>query len=339
MSTLASALLEVRDLVTHFVAPSGATVRAVDGVTLSVRQGRTLGVVGESGSGKTMLVRSIMGLLPESGVARGGTVRLGDRELTALNQKQLRDVWGADVAMIFQNPATSLNPVRRVGPQITSPLRRHLGMGKRQAREVAASLLDSVGVPEAARRLDAYPHELSGGMCQRVMIAIALACKPKLLLADEPTTALDVTVQRQVLELLDIERTELSMAMMLVTHDLGVVHAHSHDVAVMYAGKVVEHAPTPTLFARMAMPYTEALFGSIPRLSDASHTPLRVIPGRPPDLSKPIVGCSFAPRCLHATDRCRAEAPPLAPLASDPEHLVACWHPLGGDNRVPAGTP
>ena len=254
-------------------------------------------------------------------------MRLGDRELTALNQKQLRDVWGADVAMIFQNPATSLNPVRRVGPQITSPLRRHLGMGKRQAREMAASLLDSVGVPEATRRLDAYPHELSGGMCQRVMIAIALVCRPKLLLADEPTTALDVTVQRQVLELLDIERTELSMAMMLVTHDLGVVHADSHDVAVMYAGKVVEHAPTPTLFAD-----GDALYRGAVRVDTAAERRGAIrrcasFPAVRPTCRNRSSVAALRRVARTRPDQCRAAAPPLAPLASDPEHLVVLAPP------------
>jgi peptide/nickel transport system ATP-binding protein len=320
-------LLEVRDLVTQFATPAGP-LRAVDGVSLSLERGRTLGIVGESGSGKTVLARSLMGLLPREGVTRQGEVRLNGRDLMALSDEELRDVWGVDVAMVFQNPMTSLNPVRRIGQQMASPLRRHLRLSKREARQRALELLRAVGIPDAEGRLDAYPHELSGGMRQRVMIAIAIACKPSLLLADEPTTALDVTVQKQVLELLDREQAELSMAMILVTHDLGVVSAHSDHVAVMYAGKVVERAPTRALFDAMKMPYTEALFRSIPRLEDKSHTPLPVIPGRPPDLVNRPVGCSFAPRCSYAQDRCREEEPPLRRLDGSVVHEVACWYPI-----------
>ena len=321
-------LLEVKDLRVHFVGRRGL-VRAVDGVSLSVGAGRTLGIVGESGSGKTVLVRSIMGLIDGPGAKRAGQVLLEGRDLTQLLPSELRMVWGRDIGMVFQNPMTSLNPVRRVGDQVAAPMRRHLGMSKRSARVASRDLLRSVGIAEADRRLDVYPHEMSGGMRQRVMIAIALACRPKLLLADEPTTALDVTVQKQVLELLDRERAALSTAMILVTHDLGVVSAHSDDVAVMYAGKIVEQAPTRHLFSRVHMPYTEALLRSIPRLAAPSHTPLEVIPGRPPDLSLDRRGCSFAPRCSYATDRCRIDEPPLRAVAGARDHLVACWYPLG----------
>jgi peptide/nickel transport system ATP-binding protein len=269
-----------------------------------------------------------MGLLPREGVTREGEVLLDGRDLVAMSPGELRDVWGANVGMVFQNPMTSLNPVRRVGDQIAAPLRRHHKLSRRKAGWRAQQLLRAVGIPDASKRMDAYPHELSGGMRQRVMIAIAIACRPKLLLADEPTTALDVTVQRQVLELLDREQAELSMAMMLVTHDLGVVSAHSDEVAVMYAGRVVERAPTKTLFEGMKMPYTEALFRSIPRLDDENHTTLTVIPGRPPDLTRREPGCSFAPRCQYAQDRCRREDPPLIPVGGDAQHQVACWYPI-----------
>jgi peptide/nickel transport system ATP-binding protein len=218
--------------------------------------------------------------------------------------------------------------VRLVGAQVAAPMRRHLGLSKRAARAEALELLRSVGIADAESRLDVYPHELSGGMRQRVMIAIALACTPKLLLADEPTTALDVTVQKQVLELLDHQRAMHSTAMLLVTHDLGVVSAHTDDIAVMYAGRVVERAPTRRLFERVHMPYTEALMRSIPRLGAPSHTPLAVIPGRPPDLSVERQGCAFAPRCSYATEQCRTSDPPLRDVSGAGEHLVACWYPL-----------
>jgi oligopeptide/dipeptide ABC transporter ATP-binding protein len=323
----ADALLEVEDLRVHFDGRRGV-VRAVDGVSLTVRPGRSLGIVGESGSGKTVLIRSIMGLIDQTGAHREGHVRFSGVDLAELPPEELRKFWGRDIGMVFQNPMTSLNPVRRVGVQVAAPMRRHLGLSKRAARTAAVELLRSVGIADAESRVDVYPHELSGGMRQRVMIAIALACRPKLLLADEPTTALDVTVQKQVLELLDHQRAIHSTAMVLVTHDLGVVSAHTDDVAVMYAGRIVEQAPTRRLFSRVHMPYTEALMKSIPRLRAPSHTPLEAIPGRPPDLSLRRQGCSFAPRCPYATEQCRTTDPPLRAVPGAPEHLVACWYPL-----------
>ncbi len=320
-------LLDVVDLRTHFRTPRGV-VKAVDGVSLSVDRGKTLGVVGESGSGKTVLARSIMGLLPRTNVDRGGEVLFLGQDLTQLSEVQLRQVWGREITMIFQDPMTSLNPVMRVGRQITESLRYHLHMGRDESRETAVALLRSVGIPEPERRLKEYPYQLSGGMRQRVMVAIALACGPRLLLADEPTTALDVTVQAQILDLLARQQSDRFMGMILVTHDLGVVAGRTDEIAVMYAGKIVEKASTRTLFSDMKMPYTEALLQSIPRTTDQPHNRLRVISGRPPDLVHLPSGCSFAPRCPYAQSRCLEEEPPLQE-APTPGHLYACWYPVG----------
>ncbi len=321
-------LLEVEDLRTSFRTPRGA-VLAVDGVSLSLTRGRTLGVVGESGSGKTVLTRSIMGLLSGSNVTREGSVRFEGQELVGLPAKDLRTLWGTKIAMVFQDPMTSLNPVIRIGRQITESLRLHLDLDRKEAQATAISLLEQVGIPAPEARYHSFPGHLSGGLRQRVVIAIALACAPKLLLADEPTTGLDVTVQAQILDLLASLQEERSMAMILVTHDLGVVATRTDEIAVMYAGHIVERAPTASLFGAMAMPYTEALLRSTPRISNPSHTRLAVIDGRPPDLISPPKGCPFAPRCAYAQDRCRAERPPLVATSEDPLHLYACWYPLG----------
>jgi peptide/nickel transport system ATP-binding protein len=345
-------LLEVIDLHTSFRTGRGL-VRAVDGVSFTLGRGRTLGVVGESGSGKTVLSRSIMGLVPGSNVERSGVVRFSGHDLTAMSLAELREVWGLQVALIFQDPMTALNPVVRVGRQITESLRLRAGLDRKAAHDTAVALLKSVGIPAPEERLRNYPHELSGGMRQRVMIAIALACGPKLLLADEPTTGLDVTVQAQILDLLAAQQSERHMGMILVSHDLGVVANRTDEIVVMYAGQIVEQAPTAELFAHTRMPYTEALLRSIPRLSESSHTRLRAIPGRPPDLAADRQGCRFAPRCPYAQDHCRKEEPPLR--AAGQGHLFRCWYPVGsaeGDaalaynvaSRVPAalaftGTP
>jgi peptide/nickel transport system ATP-binding protein len=323
----AGVLLEVTDLKTHFRTPRGL-VKAVDGVSFVLDRGRTLGVVGESGSGKTVLSRSIMGLLGGKSLVREGSVRFEGQELIGLPTKQMRHIWGQEMAMIFQDPMSSLNPLMKIGAQIAEPLRVHLDMSSKTAAETAERLLREVRIPEAARRLEQYPHEMSGGMRQRVMIAIALACGPTLLFADEPTTALDVTVQSQILDLIGDERRERNMSVILVTHDLGVVAGRTDEIVVMYGGKLVEKAPTATLFANMKMPYTEALFESIPKLEDRSHSRLRTIPGRPPDLVNPPPGCPFAPRCAYARDRCHQEPPPLVP-ADTAGHLYACWYPVG----------
>jgi len=324
---VAEPLLEVKDLRVHFKTDDGI-VKAVDGVSYTVQPGETLGIVGESGSGKTVLSRSIMGLLPRSNVERTGRIRYEGTDISDYSQAEMRQVWGPEMAMIFQDPMTSLNPVMKIGKQITESLRFHLDMPKDEANDLAVSLLRSVGIPEPAKRVKEYPHQLSGGMRQRVVIAIALACGPKLLFADEPTTALDVTVQAQILNLLDAQQRERFMAMVLVTHDLGVVAGRAHDIAVMYAGKIVEKASAKTLFASMRMPYTEALLESIPKLEYASHTRLASIPGRPPDLANPPKGCNFAPRCRYAQERCLEEEPELQ-SGGDPGHVFACHFPVG----------
>lgn len=338
------ALLQVDELHTRFATAKGL-VRAVEGVSLSLERGRTLGIVGESGSGKSVLIRSIMRLMPKRNVHHDGEVRYEGKEILALPPRRVRDLWGTEMAMIFQDPMTSLNPVLRVGRQITEGMRFHLGMDKKTSSSNALSLLQAVGIPEPERRLRQYPHELSGGMRQRIMIAIALACGPKLLFADEPTTALDVTVQAQILNLLQDQQQQRDMAMILVTHDMGVVAGRADEIAVMYAGRIVEQAPTSKLFANVQMPYTEALLQSIPKLDAPTHTRLAAIPGRPPDLINPPDGCRFAPRCSYAQDRCWAEEPPL--VEAEPGHLYRCWYPVGtatvdlrgGQRTAPAAVP
>lgn len=334
----AEPLLAVEDLRTAFRTSKG-TVRAVDGVSFTLGRGKTLGVVGESGSGKTVLSRSIMGLLPTRDVERSGTVRFAGHDMTALSPAELRQVWGAELSMIFQDPMTALNPVVRIGRQITESLRLHLDMDRKEARATAVELLRSVGIPSPEERIRWYPHQLSGGMRQRVMIAIALACAPRLVLADEPTTGLDVTVQAQILDLLADLQHERHMAMILVTHDLGVVATRADEIVVMYAGRVVEQAPTGSLFTHTRMPYTRALMDSIPRLSDPSGTRLRAISGRPPDLLHPPPGCRFAPRCPYVQPKCLEHEPPLR-SAGAPDHLFACWYPLvDGAPSVPVDGP
>lgn len=320
-------LLVVEDLKTHFMVPAGA-VKAVDGVSLTLERGKTLGVVGESGSGKTILSRSIMGLNVVSNAVTTGSVKYAGMELVGRSPKQMRHLWGVEMAMVFQDPMTSLNPVVKVGRQLTEHVRQHLGMDKKAARNVAIELLKSVRIPEPEARFDNYPHQMSGGMRQRVCIAIALACGPKMLFADEPTTALDVTVQHQILNLLAGQQRDRFMTMIMVTHDLGVVAGRTDDIAVMYAGKIVEKAPTTTLFAEMRHPYTQALLFSIPKTNQPKHTRLTAIAGRPPDLISPPPGCKFAPRCPYAQDRCREEEPVLR-AADQSGHEFACHFPIG----------
>jgi len=318
-------VLEVDNLEVSFNTSRGP-LRAVQGVSLHLDQGKTLGIVGESGSGKTVLSRAIMGLLPKASTRQTGSVRYKGTEILNAPDDELRKLWSTHIAMVFQDPMTSLNPVQRIGNQITEPLRIHLNLSKSEAKETAISLLMQVGIPSPLERYAAYPAQLSGGMRQRVVIAIALACAPRLLLADEPTTGLDVTVQAQILDLLAQLQHDRDMAMILVTHDLGVVATRTDEIIVMYAGNVVERAPTNVLFKSMAMPYTEALLNSMPRLSNPSHTRLTAIEGRPPDLLHPPSGCPFSPRCPYAQDKCHVDKPPLVEAA--PGHSYACWYPL-----------
>ena len=319
-------LLKVVDLKTHYLTDRGV-VRAVDGVSIQLERGKTLGVVGESGSGKTQLSRSIMGLLPTKNVVRDGHIYYEGNDIIGYSPDEMRNVWGSEMSMVFQDPMTSLNPVIKIGRQITESLRFHLDMDKVEAHDTAIALLSSVGIPEPSQRLGEYPHQLSGGMRQRVTISITLACGPKLLFADEPTTALDVTVQAQILNLLQQQQKERHMAMILVTHDLGVVAGRTDEIAVMYGGKVVEQAATPVLFARMKHPYTQALLNSIPKIDNPSHTRLDAIGGRPPDLVHPPAGCNFSPRCPYAQDQCRTEEPPLME-GETPGHVYRCWFPV-----------
>ena len=326
-------LLEVEGLNVSF-ATSRGPLHAVQDVSLSLAQGKTLGIVGESGSGKTVLSRAIMGLLPRASSTQTGSVRYHGQEILNAPNDELRKLWSTHIAMVFQDPMTSLNPVQRIGHQISEPLKVHLKLPKGEAKETALSLLMQVGIPSPVERYENYPAQLSGGMRQRVMIAIALACAPRLLLADEPTTGLDVTVQAQILDLLGKLQHDRDMAMILVTHDLGVVATRTDEIIVMYAGNVVERAPTKVLFKSMAMPYTEALLNSMPRIANPSHTRLSAIEGRPPDLLHAPAGCPFAPRCPYAQEKCTREKPPLVEQA--PGHSYACWYPLTAENRAVA---
>jgi peptide/nickel transport system ATP-binding protein len=320
-------VVELIDLHTDIAMRKG-TAHPVGGVSLTVGKGETLGIVGESGCGKTMTALSIMRLLPNGGRIAGGSIRFGDLDLATADDDVMRTVRGNRIGMIFQDPMTSLNPCLTIGDQVAETVRLHRDVTRAQARERAREVLDLVGLPRAAERLDSYPHLLSGGMRQRVVIAMALACEPELLIADEPTTALDVTIQKQILELIDELRARLGMGVILVTHDLGVVAGHTDRVAVMYAGKVVETSGTRELFDNPRHPYTEALFRALPENVDHEHR-LYAIPGLPPDLSDPPTGCRFAPRCTYATDECRDGEPEL----TTDGHPFACFHPLGAKER------
>ena len=320
-------VLDIQNLSTHIQLTS-SVVQAVGNVDMHIDAGETLGVVGESGCGKSMTGLSIMGLLPPGGSIVSGSVKLDGRELVGLRQEELRQVRGNEVAMIFQDPLTSLDPTKTIGYQVAEPVRLHRGVSKAQALERAVEVLSLVGLPRPKERLDDYPHQLSGGLRQRVMIAMALANEPKLLIADEPTTALDVTIQAQILALLRELKDRLGMAMLLITHDMGVIAGHADRVNVMYAGRVVETADVRELFSDMHHPYTQALLASIPQLDQDANKALHAIPGLPPDLSHPPQGCRFAARCSRATDKCRAEEPSLAGKTS--EHRFSCWHPVDG---------
>jgi peptide/nickel transport system ATP-binding protein len=311
----------------HFRTSRGL-LRAVDGVSFDLRTGETLGIVGESGSGKSVLVRSIMKLLPTTSALVGGEIIFDGRDMRHLSGAADEHFWGTQMAMVFQDPMTSLNPVKRIGTQITESMRFHLDLSGRDATERALDLMNQVGISEPRKRLEQYPHELSGGMRQRVTIAIAVSCRPRLLFADEPTTALDVTVQKQILDLLARLQHEQYMAMILISHDLGVVADMTDRVAVMYAGQIVEMADTDALFSDVEHPYTHGLLQSTPSLDRPTHTRLEAIPGRPPDGVMAAAGCRFAPRCRYAQEACVLANPPLAPTA-DFEHTYRCWYPIG----------
>ena len=319
-----SPLLEVSDLHVTF-RTRGGHVFAVQGISFTVEPGQTLAIIGESGSGKTVSAQAVMGILPRAARV-SGSIRFKGDEVVGRSEHELRDYRGRCVAMVFQNPERSLNPTMRIGTQIAEAVRVHRRVSKAQARDRAVELLRLVRMPLPERRCTEYPHQLSGGMRQRVMIAIALACRPRLLIADEATTALDVTTQAQIMELLLELQAELGMALMLISHDLGLAACYADDVIVMYAGRIVEQASALRLFSRVRMPYTQALLEAIPRLERPAHSPLPVIGGRPPDLSALPAGCSFAPRCRRAADDCRAAEPPLA--EHEPGHRWACWHPV-----------
>jgi len=325
-------LLRVRDLKTYFVTEHGSgTARAVDGVSFDLYPGETLGLVGESGCGKTVTSLSVLRLIPEppGHIRPGSFIEFAGRNLLTLAPRELRAIRGNQIAMIFQEPMTSLNPVFTVGDQIAEAAIVHQRLSRRAARARAIEMLKLVGIPDPAQRVDHYPHQMSGGMRQRVMIAMALVCHPKVLIADEPTTALDVTIQAQILELLERLQAELGMAVMLITHDLGVVAGSADRVVVMYAGQVVEQAPTPELFARPLHPYTVGLLASVPRLDAPSRARARLhgIPGQVPAASDWPGGCRFHPRCPYAWDRCREEEPPLldASTGEPGSHTVRCW--------------
>ena len=326
-------LLVVKDLSTTF-ATAGGPLPAVGGVSFDLGQNETIGIVGESGSGKTVLSRTIMGLQPRTNVTVSGSAQIDGFEVVGASENEKRKIWGTEVAMIFQDPMTSLNPVMRIGKQIDESLRVRLGMSKADAKARAIELLELVGIPSPAERYSAFPGQLSGGMRQRVVIAIALACSPKLLMADEPTTGLDVTIQAQILNLLDELKERLKMSVILVTHDLGVVATRTSRIIVMYAGRIVETGSTRDVFYHHRMPYTRALLESSPKVSNHSHTRLVTIPGRPPNLLKLSDGCSFAPRCKFATDKCHLVRPELEPSV-EPGHSFACWNPLPVNGEEP----
>jgi peptide/nickel transport system ATP-binding protein len=324
---VATPLLRVTDLSVQIDTRKGLA-RPVDRVSFSLASGRTLGIVGESGCGKTMLCRALIRLLPPGGrIVRGAEMRFNGVDMATLSEKALCRIRGRDMAMVFQNPMTALNPVMRVGRQIGENLRLHTATARQELRAATASCLHRVGMPDPDRYVDCYPHQLSGGMRQRVAIAVALCCRPRLLIADEPTTALDVTVQAEILRLFDRLQSESAMAIILVTHNLAIAANHADEVAVMYGGKIVEHAPTAALFSRMRHPYTRTLMDAVPRLDAPVGEPFLTIEGQPPDLAKPPLGCGFADRCQYVRPVCRRTAPPLT-AGTGSDHRFACFFPL-----------
>ena len=316
-------LLVIKDLVIEFRTPEGV-VQAVNGISYSVAPGEIVAIVGESGSGKSVGARAILGLIPSPpGKIVSGSIAFDDIDLLGLNDKSIRDVRGKEIAMVFQEPMTSLNPVLSLGRQLTEAMKLHLNMSQKEANARGVELLEKVGISDPEGRLSQYPHQLSGGMRQRVMIAMALSCYPKLILADEPTTALDVTVQAQVLSLMKDLCREMGVALVIITHNLGIVARYAHRVNVMYAGKIVETGIAAALYANPSHPYTLGLLNSVPRLDQVRGTQIEPIPGSPPDLADLGPGCAFEPRCRFATARCRAETPPMIDISD--AHSSACW--------------
>ena len=333
---IADTALDVRDLHTHFFTDSGV-VKAVNGVSFSLRRGERMAIVGESGSGKSAMAMSLIQLLAHPGKVVGGEVWLDGQDLVRIPEKGLNGIRGSRIGTIFQDPMSSLDPVMKVADQMVPPISRHLGLKPKQARDVAIGWLDKVGIPDAAERIDAYPFEMSGGMRQRVMIAMALSCNPRLIIADEPTTALDVTIQAQIVELLRRLTSETGTAMLFITHDLGLVSRFAQTVAVMYAGRIVESGPTLSVFRNPRHPYTQSLMRTVPKLDEGGKDRLLQIPGFPPDMKLPIIGCAFKDRCPGAYERCQEDVP--EPSFRAPNHLAACFLPQGLDGTPPGHSP
>ena len=325
-------LLEVRDLTVRFYTLDGV-VHAVNGISYTLEEGQTLGIVGESGCGKSVSALSVMGLIPQPpGRIVADRILHRGQNLLALSEEEMEQVRGREIAMVFQDPMTSLNPVLTIGRQISEALQLHMGMNKEQARKRSTELLDMVNIPQAADRYSDYPHQFSGGMRQRAMIAMALACNPGILIADEPTTALDVTIQAQIIDLVTKLRDEIGMAIILITHDLGIIAGLAETVIVMYAGFIVERGSVDDIYGDPRHPYTLALLSSLPRVDRTSGERLTTIPGLPPDLLGLPPGCPFAPRCVYVVERCRQENPRLEPVGLD--HEIACWVDVkGGKER------
>ena len=328
-TTAAGVDLVVVDRLTTDISTARGSVRPIDDVSLTIRRGETLGLVGETGSGKSLLIKSIMGLLPPGGrISATSSVVFEGTDLTKLGERELRSYWGRQIALVPQDPATSLNPVRRIGDQIADSLKYHLGMSHKESLARGAELLDQVGIASARSRLNLYPHEMSGGMRQRVLIAIAISLRPRLLVADEPTTALDVTIQSQILDLLDALKLEIGMSVVLVSHDLALVAGRSDRIAVMYGGRLVEMLPSADLGVRQRHPYTDGLLSSHPDIDSATGGELATIPGEPPDILHRPAGCPFAPRCSNAIEECAVAMPGLVQAGSSDQHLVACHNPV-----------
>jgi len=318
-------LLNVQGLETQFRTREG-TVHAVNGVSFYLKEGETLGIVGESGCGKSVTVMSMLRLIPSPpGKVTAGSAHYSGKDLLKMSDEEIRHIRGSQISMIFQDPMTSFNPVLTIGRQVAEPLETHMGMNQKQAIERSAEMLQMVGIPNAKDRLGDYPHQFSGGMRQRVMIAMALTCNPQILIADEPTTALDVTIQAQIVELVKRLRDDLGMAIIWITHDLGIIAGLADRVGVMYAGYIIEEAPVKELYTNPMHPYTLGLLGSLPRVDASNRQRLVSIEGLPPVLYEIPTSCPFAPRCRYRTERCLKENPPLMPVGGNPEHRAACW--------------